>query len=76
MSKPYQGHKSYNAWNVCLWLFNDEALYGLVRDRVQGSDNLDEAAEHLYEDLEGRSTPDGVPYTKSNIRLALRGEKK
>lgn len=71
MAKPYQGHRNYNAWNVALYLFNDEPLYRLMCDRVKGSDSLDEAAEHLMGDLEGQSTPDGVKYTRTNVRLAL-----
>jgi len=31
MSK-YQGHRSWNAWNVALWIGNDEGLYHLALD--------------------------------------------
>ena len=25
--KEYNGHRSWNAWNVCLWLHNDPDWY-------------------------------------------------
>ena len=25
--KSYEGYRSWNAWNVCLWLDNDQKLY-------------------------------------------------
>lgn len=30
MRKPYNGHESWNAWNVALWIGNDEPLYRLA----------------------------------------------
>ena len=69
-SKPYQGHRSYNAWNVSLYLFNEEPLYRLMCECVKRSRTLDDAAERLFRQLPAR-TPDGVPYTITNVRLAL-----
>lgn len=69
--KPYQGHRSYNAWNVCLYLFNDERLYRMVQSAVRSSANLDRAARRIMDALDGQKTPDGVPYTLTNVRLAL-----
>lgn len=70
-NKPYQGHRSYNAWNVALYLFNEEPLYRLMCACVNESQTLTRAAERLYAELEGQKTPDGVPYTLTSIRLAL-----
>lgn len=66
----YQGHKNHNAWNVALYLFNDEPLYREMCAVVRSSRTLDRAAERLMKRLP-ESTPDGVKYTKTNVRLAL-----
>lgn len=70
-NKPYQGHRSYNAWNVSLYLFNEYALYKRMVAIVRSSRTLDRAADRIYEELKGGKTPDGVPWTRTNIRLAL-----
>ncbi len=67
----YQGHKNYNAWNVALYLFNEERLYRLCQEAVTRARTLDDAASYVYARLEGQKTADGVPYTRTNIRLAL-----
>lgn len=73
----YQGHKNRNAWNVALYLANEEPLYRLCQDamkRVLGrghrSFTTDDAARYVLRQLPER-TPDGVPYTFTNVRLAL-----
>jgi hypothetical protein len=68
----YNGHKSHAAWNVSLWINNDEPLYRLAKDCVRRSSNRQEAAEMILSSLLEK-TPDGVNYTVTNIRLALRG---
>jgi hypothetical protein len=68
----YNGHKSHAAWNVSLWINNDEPLYRLAKDCVRRSSNRQEAAEMILSSLPEK-TPDGVKYTVTNIRLALRG---
>jgi len=72
-TKSYNGHKSYNAWNVSLWINNDEGLYRLAQDCIQATDTKELAAERMMWDLQGEETPDGVKYTKTNIRLAMVG---
>jgi hypothetical protein len=74
MAKPYNGHPSYNAWNVSLWLNNDEVLYNLMRDAVRVTSTREEAAHQMmyWFNLRGvKGTPDGVPYTVTNIRRAM-----
>ncbi len=66
----YQGHKSRAAWNVALYLFNEEPLYREMCSVVRSSRTLDRAAERLLERLPER-TPDGYRYTKTSVRLAL-----
>lgn len=68
----YNGHKNYNAWNISLWLFNTEYLYNMVKWAVKTSKNRNDAAKKLMLHLP-EATPDGVKYTKTNIKLALVG---
>jgi len=80
----YNGHKNYNAWNISLWINNDEGLYDLVKycfnlARIRAADagrafTKAEAVNTLMDYLPG-STPDGVKYTKTNLFYALRGFK-
>lgn len=70
MSK-YQGHTSKAAWNVSLWISNDEGLYTLAKECIATTKTLDEAANRLYDFLEGQKTPDGFSYNRTNIRRAL-----
>lgn len=75
-TKSYNGHKNYNAWNVSLWINNDEGLYSLAQSFIKDCGNKDVAACAMAEylrDAEMLETPDGVKYTKTNIRLALVG---
>ena len=66
----YNGHKNYNAWNVCLWLGNDEGNYRLMKECLRITKNRDDAARKLLTYLPSK-TPDGVPYTYTNVRLAM-----
>lgn len=72
----YNGHDSRNAWNVSIWINNDENLYNLARYCVRFSDNRREAAEMMLQDLQNSGiteTPDGCPYTVTSIRKAMVG---
>jgi hypothetical protein len=66
----YNGHDNYNAWNVCLWLYNDEGMYNLMRECVKRNVNKDKAAKALLDYLPAK-TPDGVKFTYTNVRKAL-----
>jgi len=72
MAKPYNGFPSWNAWNVSLWINNDEALYNWARYMVQRF-GKGKAAEYMAIEQEGKVTPDGAIYNKTSIRLAIRG---
>lgn len=69
--KPYQGHRNYNAWNVCLYLMNEEPWYRLAQWCVGHCRSREAAARAMLAQLPEK-TPDGVPFTYTNVRLALR----
>lgn len=67
----YNGYRSWNAWNVSLWIANDEGLYFWAVDLIQRYGRM-KAAAILHEELQGQRTPDGAEYNISCIRAALR----
>ena len=73
----YNGYRSWNAWNVSLWLNNDEGLYGLMLDAFEtAGKKKGRAAHYLLNTLtkEGvTKTPDGGVYNLSAIRGAMEG---
>lgn len=68
----YNGHRSWNAWNVALWIGNDEPLYRFAVECVRGH-TLDEATRRFMAELGGQRTPDGAIYNKTCVREALAG---
>lgn len=73
----YNGHPSYNAWNVALWIANEEYFYNLARELLAEEPTTDRAARRFVSVMadgcgEPR-TPDGVLWTVTNVRRALRG---
>ena len=66
----YNGHKNRNYWNVSLWLGNDYSLYRLACNSILNTKNRTEAVNMLMGHLPIK-TPDGVKYTKRNVRAAL-----
>lgn len=80
--KPYNGHRSWNAWNVAWWIGNDEGLYYLALDCYESArrstrprNRQVSAAAKLFLDSVGwRSrTPDGAEYNPLCVRLAIAG---
>lgn len=74
--KKYNGHESYAAWNVSLWVGNDEGLYSFAREHKRRHSNARDAARAMLEDLQElgiEKTPDGVTYSVHNLTLAIRG---
>lgn len=68
----YNGHRSWNAWNVSLWLHNDEGLYREMMRLIDKHKSRDKAARHMAANLAGERTPDGARYNLTTIRLAMR----
>ena len=72
----YNGHPSKAAWNVSLWINNDESLYDLARRSVMVTKNKRQAAERMLSVLTSygiERTPDGYKYTITSIRNAMVG---
>lgn len=81
MKKPYNGHESWNAWNVALWIGNDEPLYraamdAIRRPRTDGKKvTINCATLRFLRDtgLQDTKTPDGAKYSFRSVRLAIAG---
>ncbi len=68
----YNGHRSWNAWNVSLWIGNDEGLYRRAIELIN-LHGRDKAARIMAEELRNGLTPDGARYNLTCVREALRG---
>ena len=72
MKKSYNGYPSYNAWNVSLWLNNDEHFYALAKNLLGSSRTKEIAALSFLIYVNDSHTPDGVRWTLTNVRRAMR----
>jgi hypothetical protein len=71
----YQGHPSWNAWSVSLWIANDEPLYRAAIEAGKARNN------HLrlrrFRELTGieptAKTPDGGIYNTKCVLRAING---
>ena len=68
----YNGHRSWNAWNVSLWINNDEGIYHYAVDLVKRHGRR-RAARIMSNDMAGEKTPDGARYNLTCIYEALDG---
>jgi len=79
----YQGHESWTAWNVSLWLNNDESMYRTGMDLLRkyqydrngkrrSRDKQASLAAAAMLDYLPTKTPDGAKYSKRSLMLALR----
>lgn len=79
----YNGHRSWNAWNVSLWISNDENLYNLASEclrrpyvgrRAGQPVTLRSAAKRFLDAIGWDSkTPDGAKYNLTCVSEALTG---
>ena len=75
MPREYNGHRSWNAWNVSLYISNEEHLYRLAVECLRTTSNLEQATSKFirYAVILGDKTPDGAVYNRLSIKLALEG---
>ncbi len=76
-SRPYNGHPSWNAWNVSLWISNDECLYNEAVRLIEKANTLKRsyhwAARVFINNLGLVRTPDGAKYSVNSVKLAFQG---
>ena len=68
----HNGYRSWNAWNVSLWVNNDESLYRMAYD-LAAKHGINKAANVMARSLNGAKTPDGATYNRTAILSALDG---
>jgi len=86
--KTYNGHRSWNAWNVSLWIGSDDSLYrtalhcietGRLRSKSGKKRSILNIATREFLACVGwgkkryAKTPDGAIYNPLSVRLALEG---
>jgi len=69
----YNGHRSWNAWNVSLWINNDEGLYNLALDCIRANRNRALAARAFCLNVGTECTPDGGRYNPTAVLAAMVG---
>jgi hypothetical protein len=74
----YLGHRSKNAWNVALWIGNDEGLYCLALGCLKGINKNKRGYAWASRKFlacvgDGARTPDGARYNFTCVKEALRG---
>lgn len=82
--REYQGHRSWNAWNVSLYINNEENLYRLVAEKYKEGlqvfsgdpeerkrKAISRTVAFMIRTLGGSRTPDGAKYNNLSIKLAV-----
>ena len=70
--KTYNGHRSWNAWNIALWINNDFHKYEHAINCVHEANyNLKKATEQFMSAYGGMKTHDGAVFNRISVRLAL-----
>lgn len=70
MAKSYNGYPSWNAWNVSLWINNDEELYRMAYRAVNELGYIN-GHKLLCAKWLDKTTPDGAKFNKRSIKLAI-----
>jgi hypothetical protein len=66
----FNGHRSWNAWNVSLWINNDESLYRRALELARRH-GVAKGARIFARELEGERTPDGGRYNPTTVRAVF-----
>ena len=69
--QTFNGHPSWEHWNVTLWVNGSIGLYRLAYSLTL-KHGEEKAAQLLFVVLEGMQTPDRVPFTRELLRHAIR----
>ena len=75
----YNGHRSWNAWNVALWMSNDEPLYRFAMECLdnpkvnRNKKGISWATRRFMQAIGGERTPDGAIYNTLSVKEALIG---
>lgn len=75
MRKEYNGHPSWNCWNVALWIANDEMLYRAAVEALN-STHTPRHATNVFFGITGmkyEKTPDGGEFNPAAVERALVG---
>lgn len=68
--KEFNGHRSWNAWNIYIWITGDYFAYKHAYELVKEY-SLRVATKMFLADYEGEKTPDGAVFNRLSVRLAL-----
>jgi hypothetical protein len=66
----YNGYANYQTWNVCLWIANDQFLYGLA-SQCESYNDFKILLRDIFDSNDMKhETPDSVSWNDSGINLA------
>jgi len=68
----YNGHRSWNSWNVSLWLSNDYDLYKQAMSLLSVF-TIKRATTEMLEYYLPKKTPDGAMYNRLCVKEFLEG---
>ena len=72
--ETYNGHKSWDHWNVSLWIFNDYGLYSWAGEKLKEWRDPLAASSALFDEMQAHGiteTPDGAKFSIETINAAL-----